>query len=99
MSIIRRAVASSSLGERAERHDPGVVDQHVERAEPLRDLVEEVGEGVAVGDVELERDRPAAELGRRLLGELLVEVADRDLGALAHQRGRGRLADPAGAPL
>ena len=49
------------------------------------------------GDVELERDRVAAELGGGLLGQLAVEVADRDLRALAHQRPRGRLADPARA--
>ncbi len=84
------------LDEPAQRHDPGVVDEHVERAEPLLDLVEKALERVAPGDVELERDRLAAELRGRLLRELAVEVADRDLRALAHQCPRGRLPDPAG---
>ena len=84
-------------GELADRHDPGVVDQDVERPEPLRDLVEEVGERVAARHVELEADRLGPELGRGLVGELAVEVADRDLGPLARQRGRGRLADSTGA--
>ena len=70
------------VDEAAERHDPGVVDEHVERAEPLLDLVEKALERVAAGDVELERERLAAELGGGLLGELAVEVADRDLRAL-----------------
>ena len=41
----------------------------------------------------------AAELGGHRLGELAVEVADRDPGALMRQRSRGRVADatrPAG---
>ncbi len=82
------------VDELAQRHDSRVVDEHVERAEALFDLVEEALEGVAKGDIELERERVAAELGRRLLGQLAVEVADRDLGALAHQRLSGGLADP-----
>jgi hypothetical protein len=86
------------VDEAAERHDPGVVDQDVEWPQPLRDLIEEVGERVAARDVELEADRLPAQLGRRLIGERLVEVTDRNLGALAHERGRGRLADSAGPP-
>ena len=50
-----------------------------------------------LGDVELEGDAAAAELGRGLLGEREVEVADRDPGAAADQRRRRRLADPAGS--
>ena len=49
------------LHERTYRHDPGVVDQHVERAEALLDLVQEVGEAGPVGDVERQTDGPAAE--------------------------------------
>ena len=60
--------------------------EHVERAESLLDLVEKALEGIAPGDVELERERLAAELGGGPLGELAVEVADRDLRPLADQR-------------
>ena len=66
------------LDERRHRHDPGVVDDHVERAELALGLVEEGGEGGAVGDVERQRDGPAAERRRGLLGQRQVEVADRD---------------------
>src|SRR4029079_2067306 len=48
------------------------------------------------GVVELEGDAVAAQLRRRLLGEVEVEVADRDPGSAADQRLRGALADPAG---
>ena len=44
-----------------------------------------------------QRQGAAAQLRRRLLGERQVEVADRDPAALADQRRRRRLADPAGA--
>ena len=85
------------FGEAAERHDPGIVDQDVERAEALLHLVEEVLERVAARDVELERDRVAADLRRRLLGEVGVEIADRDLRPLTHECLRGRPSDPSGA--
>ena len=84
------------VDEPAQRHDPGVVDQHVERAEPLLDLVEEALERVASGDVELERQRPVAERRSGALGELAVEVADRDLRSLGDERTGGRFADPPG---
>ena len=96
MSSWRRIESSRLLGERRHRHDPGVVDDDVERAELALGLVEEGGEGVAVGDVERQRDRAAAQLRRRLLGQRQVEVADRDAAALADQRRRRRLADPPG---
>ena len=51
----------------------------------------------AVGHVERQRDRPAAQLRRRALGHLGVEVADRDLRALAHECDGRRAADAAGA--
>ena len=65
MSIISCAVSSRLLDERADRHDPGVVDQHVDRAELLLGRVEEARERLAVGDVELEGDGLAAQLRRR----------------------------------
>ena len=83
------------VDEAPEGHDPGVVDEHVERSEALLDLIEEALEGIAAGDVELEGDRLAADLGCGALGKLAVQVADRDLGALQHQRPRGRPPDPA----
>ena len=49
------------LDERPDRHDPGVVDQHVERSEALLDLVQEALEARAIGDVERQPDRAAAE--------------------------------------
>jgi hypothetical protein len=86
------------LDERADRHDPGVVDDHVDRAELVLGLVEEAAERVTVGDVELEGDGIAAELGRGLLGEVGVDVADRDPGAAADQRLCRAAADSARPP-
>ena len=83
------------LDEQAERHDPGVVDQDIERPQPLLDLIEERGEALPVGDVERQADRAGAELGRGLLGELLLDVPDRDARALREQRLGRRAADPA----
>src|SRR5262249_22894827 len=74
------------LGERRYRHDPGVVDDDLERAELALGGVEEAGEGAAIGDVKWERDGAAPQLTRRALSQLEVEVADRDAAALAHQR-------------
>ena len=95
MSTMRRAVRSSSSMKRPDLHDPGVVDQHVERAELLLGAVEERREGRAVGHVERQRDGARAELGGGLAGGIEVDVADRDPHALAQERfGRGA-ADPA----
>ncbi len=58
-------------------HDPGVVDQHVERSELLFGGIEEAGEGVAVGDVQRQRNCARAELGGGLLGGGEIDVADR----------------------
>jgi hypothetical protein len=85
------------LGEAAERHDPGVVDEAVERPELALGLVEIVGERLAVGDVEGKRDRAAPQLLRGLLGQLGIEVPDRDPATAPDQCRRRRLADPAGA--
>ncbi len=82
------------VDERADRHDPGVVDEHVERAEPALDLVEEPVKTGPVGHVEADADRARSELGRGPLGERGVEVADSDPRALRDQRGRRRAPDP-----
>jgi hypothetical protein len=80
---------------RLDRHDAGVVDEHVNRPELLFGAVEEGAEGGAVGDIQRERDRARAQLGRGLPGEREVDVADRDLHSLTQERLRRRLADPA----
>ena len=85
------------VGERAEVHDPGVVDEHVERAEALLDDVEEVAHRRAVGDVELDGERSVPELARREPRGGEVDVADRDLHPGAHARLRGGATDAAGA--
>ena len=83
------------LLERADRHDAGVVDDDVDRAEAGLDVVERGREGGPVRDVEGEPDRPAADLGGGLLGDGAVEVRDRDAHALAGERVGERLADAA----
>ena len=97
MSTIRWVVASSSSTNGPELHDPGVVDEDVDGPERRLGVGDEAVEGGAVGHVERERDGAAAELLRRRLRGLVVEVADRDLHALAHEGPGGRLADAAGA--
>jgi len=67
--------------ERADGHDPGVVDQHVQRAEPGLDLIKEIREARAVGDVERERVTALAQLGGGGASRLDVEVAAGTFGA------------------
>ena len=83
------------VDEAADLHDPGVVDEHVHRAQLLFGPVEERRERGAVGDVERQRHGARAELGGGLLGGGEVHVADRDLHSLAQERLRRGLADPA----
>ena len=78
--------------ERPDVHHAGVVDEHVERAEPLGDRRQEGGERLAARDVER-----GAELAAGRLGQLRVEVADRDARAAGGERAGGREADPAPA--
>ncbi len=85
------------LEERAELHDPRVVDEHVERAEIRLDAVDERLEGGPVGDVERVALRVRAELRRRGLRGREIEVADRDLHPLAEKVAGGLLADAARA--
>ena len=76
MSTSRRGGRVGLVDERADRHDPGVVDEHVERAQLTLDLVEEGGEALTIGHVERQPDRSAAELGCGLLDQRGVDVAD-----------------------
>ena len=61
ISSWRAMLSALSSTQRRDRHDPGVVDEHVERAEALLDLVEEGHEAGVVGDVE----RPGRARARR----------------------------------
>ena len=98
ISSWRVTLASLLLVERRDRHDPGVVDEDVERAEALLDLVEERGEAGAVGDVEGEADASRRRARpRRPRPRAGVEVADRDDDPLARERTGERLTDAAGA--
>ena len=85
------------LGQRGHGHDPGVVDEHVERPEALLDLVEERDQGRVVGDVDPEPEPAGAERGSRTLRQLAIQVAYRDARALARQRLGDRAADAAAA--
>ena len=83
--------------EAADRHDAGVVDEHVQRPELLLGGVEKTGEGVAVGHVEWQRHGTRAELVGGPLRRGEVHVADRDAHAGLQERARGRPPDPARA--
>jgi hypothetical protein len=85
------------VGERRDRHDPGVVDEHVDRAEAPLDLVEELGEARQVGDVEREPERAAAQRLGHAGGRRGVEVAHGHARAVGGQRTGDGLADPASA--
>jgi hypothetical protein len=83
--------------ERADGHDPRVVDEHVDRAERALRLGEERRERRAVGDVEREADRAIAVPGRPGDREGGVEVPERDLRAPGQeQAGRGQADAPPG---
>ena len=97
MSTIRWVVASSSSTNGPSCMIPALLTRTSTGPSGGLGVVDEAVEGGAVGDVERERDGAAAELLRRGLRGLEVEVADRDLHALAHERPGGRLADAAGA--
>jgi hypothetical protein len=85
------------LEEGTDVHDAGVVDQHVQPAEPSLGGGEERGERVAAGDVEVAAR--AADLVARGGGKVAVEVADGHPRATPGQLAGGRQADapcPAG---
>ncbi|CAA9467672.1 MAG: hypothetical protein AVDCRST_MAG38-871 [uncultured Solirubrobacteraceae bacterium] len=81
--------------ERAQRHDAGVVDQHVDRPQRRLDVVEGGGERRSVADVEGQRARRLADLGRHRGGRIAVEVEDRHRGALEREVARQGGADAA----
>jgi hypothetical protein len=83
--------------ERPDGHDPGVVDEDVDRADCGLDVVDELLERGPVGDVELEALSRLRERLSSLLRKLLIEVADRDRCAFARKRSGGRGADSARA--
>ena len=81
--------------QQAAEQDAGVVDEDVERAEPLLDLLEERLERVPIGDVERKAGRVGAERNRLRLREVSVEVPDRDPRPGTGGGQGGRAADPA----
>jgi hypothetical protein len=76
-------------------HDPGVVHEHVDRAELALGLVQEAGERVAVGHVQRQGHSAPTELCGGPIRLLGIDVADRDPHALAQQRLRSGSPDPA----
>ncbi len=74
------------LAQQTQRHDAGVVDQHVELAE----VVDRGGHRgfplVGLGDVEVDIARGVADLVGQRLAFVVEDVADHHLGALADQR-------------
>ena len=83
------------VNEAPHRHDPGVVDQDVDRPQLLFGLVQEAREGLPVGHVQRQRHRGRAQLGSGRLGRRQVHVADRHPHPLAHQGLGRRAADTA----
>jgi len=86
------------VNEPADLHDPGVVYQHIHRAQLGFGVVQEPCERLALGHVQAQGDRRRPQLGGGLLRRLDVEVADRHAHAGSGQRlGRGA-PDPARRP-
>ncbi len=85
------------VDEPAERHDPGVVDEHIQGAELLLGAVQERRKRIPVGHIQREGHRVggAPNLLGGLLGGAEVHVADRHLHPLAQERLRGGPADAA----
>ena len=68
----------------------GVVDHDVDLPERVDRLLDELVGNATLRQVARERDRLTADLVRRLLGDVAVEVVDQDLRALlGEQLGRG----------
>jgi hypothetical protein len=76
----------------------GVVDEDVDLPERVDGLLHDVVAGAGLGQVARHGDGLAADLRRRLLGDVAVDVVDRDLGALGGEELRRRAADAAGRP-
>jgi len=96
MSIILVAVASVSATNGPTGMIPALLINTVQRAEPGLDLIKEIREARAVGDVERQPDRSTAQLLRGPLGERGLDVADRQLRALRDQGRGSRATDTAG---
>ncbi len=84
------------VDEAPDLHDPGVVDEHVDRAQLLFGSVEELREGGALGDVEWQGDRAGAQFRGGLGSCLVVHVAYRDLHALGEEGFGGGTPDTPG---
>ena len=98
MSSWRVMLVRALVVERRDGHDPGVVDEHVERAEALLDLVEERGEAGVVGDVEREADRAGSPSSAAVCSaDSRSRSPTRHAGALARERLRDGAADAAAA--
>jgi hypothetical protein len=80
------------VDESAQRHDPGVVDQHVHGPELGLDRGQERLEGGGVGDVQRQREH----VGIRGRGGLEGKVADRDVRARSVECLRSGTTDSAG---
>lgn len=89
------------VGEAAGRHDARVVHQHVQWAEPLLGRIEEPRERCPVGDVERQPAHQTAghfgKLGRGLLDQRGIDVAERDPRTCAQKCRARRPADPSGS--
>jgi hypothetical protein len=83
------------VDEAPQGHDPGVVDEHVERAELLFGAVQEGRERRPLGHVQGQGDGPGAELGGGPLGRLEVDVSDRHAHAPPQERGGRGASDAA----
>ena len=74
----------------------GVVDQDVDLAPLVDDLLDELVADAGRRQVAAEHQRVAGDLRGRLLGDVRVEVVDEHLGALLGEQLRRRAADAAG---
>ena len=86
-------------GRRVGGDHPGAVDEHVEAAEDLRDLGEDLLDTGLLGDVELPELRGPPGRGDRLddlLAALVEHVGGGDRGALGGEELRGGPAHPGG---
>ena len=81
--------------------DPGIVDQHIERAEPQHDLLDHRLDLGGDRDIGFDADRldavPGRDAGGGFLGARAVEIGDRDHRAVLGEPLGRCLADAAGA--
>jgi len=74
----------------------GVVDEDVDLAPLVDHLLDELIGDAGPGQITLEYERLAGDLGGGLLGDVAVEIVDQHLRALLGEEFRGRAADAAG---